>query len=467
MALGGPQQAKRALVKLVLTFAGLYSVQVCVSRDSTDEELLKACKRVLLKVHPDKGGRTEHSQELNAAKDSFESARKAGGQKRGRKQKSDATEVVKTTAGGAKKEGKRVNSLGVLLTYNGIADLKQWGRFLAHVRSHLVQWKVHYWCATLEATKGGKLHIHLFLQFRSLVDRDSKSFSFEGSHPRADTNDLLGEGFSRRKLQESLDRAFFYCWADKKGTQRDEQGKECTEGNYFPCWTEESFTYAVKGRWPENLWKAHKLSHEVYENYLFSCRDGVLYRKRNLDACREWAEGLALEEELEARTKRLRGNPDLFKPFPHVPAAQAWLKCFQKDMLRYPLLVVLGKSLTGKTEWAQSLFKQPLVLKVGTLEHFPAGMRAFKKGYHDGVVLDDLRDLYFLVRHQEKVQGKYNAAVEFASTPGGHLAYCRDLFAVPVVATVNYTTQNLNLLEDDDFLANPGNRVLLHFPPPN
>ena len=44
-----------------------------------------------------------------------------------------------------------------------------------------------------------------------------------------------------------------------------------------------------------------------------------------------------------------------------------------------------------------------------------------------------MRDLRFLVDHQDKVQGKYSELVEFASTPGGELAYGKDLFAVPVV----------------------------------
>ena len=46
-------------------------------------------------------------------------------------------------------------------------------------------------------------------------------------------------------------------------------------------------TYPVKGRWPEDLWKARKLTHAKYEEYLYACRDGVLSRKRNLDACKE------------------------------------------------------------------------------------------------------------------------------------------------------------------------------------
>ena len=56
--------------------------------------------------------------------------------------------------------------------------------------------------------------------------------------------------------------------------------------------------------------------------------------------------------------------------------------------------------------------------------------------------------------------------VEFAPTPGGQLAYSRDLFAVPVAVTVNYTTKNLTFLKENDWLRLPDNRVLVEFPPP-
>ena len=35
---------------------------------------------------------------------------------------------------------------------------------------------------------------------------------------------------------------------------------------------------------------------------------------------------------------------------------------------------------------------------------------------------------------------KYDALVEFASTPGGALTYTKDLFAVPIVVTTNNDT---------------------------
>jgi len=40
------------------------------------------------------------------------------------------------------------------------------------------------------------------------------------------------------------------------------------------------------------------------------------------------------------------------------------------------------------------------------------------------------------------------------------------LYGVPVVATANRTTANLDYLTENDFLGNPGNRVVVNFPLP-
>ena len=51
--------AKRAFIRVLLAFAAQYAVGVTVNRDSTDAEIVKAYRRVVRKVHPDKGGRDE------------------------------------------------------------------------------------------------------------------------------------------------------------------------------------------------------------------------------------------------------------------------------------------------------------------------------------------------------------------------------------------------------------------------
>ena len=484
MAVSVAQAARRALVRVLQALATVYSLALGLNREATDLEVTKAYKRVLLKAHPDKGGNTADAQKLQAAKEGWDKAKRScpaggrpksgekaagqGGQRSGTAQAAAGAGAQELAADAGGRKCFRIRSTAVLLTYSGFTDLQQWSRFLAHVQSHLRTWKVKHWCATLEATQEDKLHVHMMVQFalaQEKVDLPLRQFCFEGLTPRADPTDLLGEGFCKKRMQESINRGMYYCFVDKIGTQVDAQGRACTAGNYEPCWTNARFKYAVKGRWPEALWKARKLSDEVYERDLFLTRDGVLPRKRNLDACRAKTEEDAQRAELQARVKRLRGNLELFQPFPEVPEAKEWLELFKQDRLRYPILVVRGRAATGKTEWAKSLFSHPLELKIGALEHFPEGMRAFTRGLHDGLILDDVRDLMFVVNNQEKLQGKYDALVEFASTPGGALSYSKDLFAVPTVVTVNYSTKHLDLLDTSDWLKLPENRLLLEFPP--
>ena len=127
------------------------------------------------------------------------------------------------------------------------------------------------------------------------------------------------------------------------------------------------------------------------------------------------------------------------------------------------MLLVHAPAYTGKSEWAVSLFRNPLYLEVGVKSLWPAGMKLLDRKVHDGLVLDDVRDLNFLADNQEKLQGKYNRPVELFTTPGGELAVTVDLYRLPVVFTVNNSTKNLEHLRTHDFLSRPENVRLLCF----
>ena len=166
----------------------------------------------------------------------------------------------------------------------------------------------------------------MVLQFVNKVDRTARYFAFEGLTPNVSKGDYLNEGLNKKRYQLSVDRGFFYVFADKVGTQREADGRPCFEGNHVPVWVatqKGQSRYAVVGKWSENLWKARKLGHATYEQHLYLARDGVLPRKRNLDEVRGWEEEQDEDKEREAATKRVRGK--LFKPFEDVPAAKAWL----------------------------------------------------------------------------------------------------------------------------------------------
>ena len=455
MAVSSFTAATRALVSVLLVLARSYLVVWEVNRDSPTEQVLKAYRKVLLKVHPDKGGKKADTQKLQEVKEAWDKARK------GSAGKTDSTTGAVAVRAAQRKE-YRVNAQVVLLTYQGVAGLGQWHRFVAWARGSLKKFGVQRWGATLEACETDGLHTHLVFQFKAKVDKTAKSFAFEGITPNVRTGDYLGEGLNCKRHQLSVNRGLFYVFADKVGTQREADGRPCWEGNHVPVWVaarKEQSRYTVVGKWCENLWKARKLDHSTYEEYLYLSRDGVQSRKRNLDEVRGWEERREEKKEREAVTKKVRAT--LFKPFEEVPAAVAFLSLFDQELDRYPFLVVLAPSRAGKTEWAKSLFKDPLVLGVGQLEHFPDGMRRFSRKLHDGNVLDDLRDFFFCVRHQEKLQGKVDTETEFAATPSGQYAFSKWLWRVPVVVTANYTTANRDLLETNDFLGNSDNRVVV------
>ena len=438
MATSAIVKAKRALVILLRSLAALYQVHFSCTRDSSDAEVLRAFRQLALKVHPDRA----HQQQINDARRAWDQAKA--------NTKQAAADLVLVQAEGstkpaAKSKEFRVQAASVLLTYQAFSGLEQWVCLNMFIVNQLKPWRVKHWCTTLEAcVDGSSCHAHVMLQFHSSVDMSATAFQFAGVRPNVQPTDLCGEGLCRKKLQISVDRGFFYVWANKIGTVRDPEGNLCVAGNYAPVWTAEKFRYQVLGAWPEKLWKQRKLSTEMYEEYLFLSRDGVVARKRNLDAVKEREESLELADVVAENTKRIRSNPVLYQTFPDIPEVTAWKALFRDDALRYPVLLLLGPSMSGKTEFAHSLFQNALKL-------------------HDGIILDDVRDLSFLTENQDKIQGKYNTQLEFGTTPGGQCKYEKYLFRVPVVATLNYSTQNLSYLEHHDWLSKAGNRVVVHF----
>lgn len=445
-----PRLAKRAVVTCLLAVATACSASLELSRDADDEAVRAAYAKVLRQAQL----RHQDTRQLKAKKVAWEKVlAQAHGVQPGRR--------------ALVAQDFRIRATAVLLTYQSFLDVLQWHRLCGYIQEHILEWQVKHWCVTLERCEYGRLHAHVMLQFVREQDRTSRSFTFEGITPNVSSNDYLNEGIGGRNPQQSIDRGFFYVFADKRGTVHDATFGECVTGNYMPAWISEKgvFRYRVLGKWPETLWKNYKLDDQTYEKYIYLTRDGVQPRKRNLEACKAWKEAAEEEAEMQAVVKRIRSNGAIYQSFPEVPAVTEWLACFAADMLRYPLLVLLGASASGKTEYAKSLFSCPLELKVGSSDLFPSKMVEFKRGTHDAVILDDVRNLDFLVQHQEKLQGKYDSRFEFATTQGGTCFYTKYLFKVPTVVTINYTTQNLHFLEVNDWLCRAQNRVVVQWPP--
>ena len=219
------QLAKRALVRLLLSLASVLELEVVVHRDSSNDDVRAACEVVERVV------RGQKARELKEAKAPWVSALSQG--RVGRPRVTAARPF-------------RVKAVMVMLTYHGFTALSQWRRSLAFTTQRLQSWAAKHWCATLEACQSGKWHVHLVVQFHKMIDRASSCFAFEGTLPNVSTNDLCGEKVGGRNVKASVDRAFFYVYADKLGTVK-KNGVPCTTGNYLPCWESGAFTYRVLG----------------------------------------------------------------------------------------------------------------------------------------------------------------------------------------------------------------------------
>ena len=210
--------ATRALVSVLLVLSRSYSLVLIVNRDSSPDLVLKAYRRVLLKVHPDKGGKKEDAQKLQAAKETWDKARKAGSSTSGSpKDSADGPTGVLVTR---QRNEYRAQAAIVLLTYQRFADLQQWHRFVYFVRGSLKKWTAHKWGATLEACETEGLHTHLVLQFRQQVDKTAKSFVFEGLVPNVRVGDNMGKASTEKDSSSRWTEASSMClrtrWAPRE-----------------------------------------------------------------------------------------------------------------------------------------------------------------------------------------------------------------------------------------------------------
>ena len=120
--------AKRELVKLLRGLAQRCQLRLDVSRDNSNKEVSKAFKKVVLRVHPDKGGEQTDLQRLSAANNTWqELVRRKGAigrlpaEAKAPRRKTAQACVLPAPA---ESKGYRVHSRAVLLTYQGfVAEL--------------------------------------------------------------------------------------------------------------------------------------------------------------------------------------------------------------------------------------------------------------------------------------------------------------------------------------------------------
>ena len=111
-----------------------------------------------------------------------------------------------------------------------------------------------------------------------------------------------------------------------------------------------------------------------------------------------------------------------------------FLEQFRWAKDRYLLYALQGPSQTAKTSFVKSLFRRPFVVTLQGQECL--NLQKFIYGGHDALILDNLVDWSFVLRHRALLQSNQDMHVLGESATGMY-AYRVYLWAVPVCLTLD------------------------------
>eukprot|EP00966_Prymnesium_polylepis_P010281 237119-Prymnesium_polylepis.2 len=129
----------------------------------------------------------------------------------------------------------------------------------------------------------------------------------------------------------------------------------------------------------------------------------------------------------EEREDRLRRDLTTVEAPPHV---LEWKMQYGIEKLRYKFLVIHGPSLTGKTEFAKSLFENAF------LHRDTIAWTGYNEDKHDAIIFDDIKGIY---KHVSENRALFQAGapiVTQTSATNVH-ALTVDVTAKPLIITSN------------------------------
>ena len=292
---------------------------------------------------------------------------------------------------------------------------------------------------SLNSSLAGRVHFHLKVDLEKALDRvHVRVFAFHGIKPDAQSTVVAADptpGIIRRKARganqlEASNRGHFYVWVWKKGSL-------FRDTNWHP-WQQ----YRVQGKWLDDLLTDQKLDSDTYEAYALRVGIGYADRKRNLDVVR------AAHREAWVDTRMACVDAELAKiraPFRTFEEVKRWEDSFLQLDFRWKLLALVADSAAGKSNYAESLFDNPLVLTVEDADALD--LKSFECDRHDGIVLDNCNSWGQILKWRAVLQAR-NAKSRGGQSATNVFSYVQYLFGVAIVATFDWDTPDAYLVDD-------------------
>ena len=273
------------------------------------------------------------------------------------------------------------------------------------------------------------------------------AWTFRRTRPRVDANT---EARSPWQWLKAAQHGHFYVSVMKLGTL-------FADTNY-PPW---GGLWAPDAAWVTSLWRLHKLDHDQFLALSAKLREGHDKRK----AC---AESVIADERSAAcvaeRAKARRALHEMARPFKALTAEIAqWKAQYEVVEERYRMLVLHGPSRTGKSRLARSLFGEDTTLVVDVQHAKHPDLRAFQRGKHQAVLLDEVSSPRFIVENKKLLQAHLDGAILGQSATQLY-TYEVFLWRIPIMLTTNNWDYSAFSDADKDWLET--NCVAAHIDTP-
>ena len=252
-------------------------------------------------------------------------------------------------------------------------------------------------------------HAHAFIEGKKW-DCTINAFMVGGVPPNVQPNKGKGSGARTTK-----DRGHFYVVCKYKDSHQE------SWTNYEPA-----HAYAVKTIWVQTLYQQAKVTKAIECAAHYLCLTPPLEALVRLSDGKRKAAQKAIAR--EQREKRLRGELTTFE-YPHQ--ILEWKSQYEVERLRYKFLVIWGRSLTGKTEFARSLFQNAFIHSDNI------AWAGYDEEKHDAVIFDDIKMIYKMVSDNRALFQASGTAMQQTSATNMY-ALTVDVTAKPLVVTSNY-----------------------------
>lgn len=334
------------------------------------------------------------------------------------------------TAGGPR--GFRLRAKAFMLTFNSLVFVTSpalWKSFLVWVKGKAAEFHAQYWSATMECSERsaqeGRVHLHCYFswhgRWRNGIDhRTTDAWVFSGVRPRVDANT---ENRGPSYWMKATRHGHFYVWVAKSGSV-------FWDTNY-PPWQGD---WAPEAWWIVALWRQHKIGHERFLELSALSRDGHDRRKACVEAVVATESRLAHEAERAAARKLISSRALPFKPLPGD--ILQWRSQYSEPQERYKMLVLYGRSGTGKSRLARSLCGEAVTFVVDVQSAKHPDMRSYKHGVHQAVLMDEMRDATFILDNKKLLQAHVDGALLGQSATQLY-TYEIMLWRVPIILTTN------------------------------